>query len=185
VTALVHIVGTVIDVGTRTRQCCAWCGETLLDYDQTLIAVPVGQDSAAPATFPPGALLEVDGGHKTVIDGNQLPDNACPLVNLTAVTEQRALDIADQVAAEEPAAGAARVTRRLLAALLDAGLVARQINQPLDFAQVLERQFGFDLTGRTLTNVRSSVSDYHEFFLRDQIRFRIEGDLVRDDEVTG
>ena len=56
-TAVVHIVGTVINVGTRTRQCCAWCGTTLLDYDLTRIAVPLGQDATKPAQFPPGALL--------------------------------------------------------------------------------------------------------------------------------
>lgn len=129
VIGVVHIVGTVVDVGTRTRQCCAWCGTTLLDYDLTRIAVPAGQDATAPAHFPPGALLEVDGNCKAVLDGDRLPDNACALTNLTAATEQQALDIADRIAAEEPTAGAGRVTRRLLAALLDAGLIAQKVNQ--------------------------------------------------------
>ena len=122
-TGVVHIVGTVIDVGTRTRQCCAWCGTTLLDYDLTRIAVPLGQDASSPAHFPPGSLLEVDGNCKAVLDGDRLPDNACALTNPAAVTEQQALDIADRIAAEEPTAGAGRVTRRFLAALLDAGLI--------------------------------------------------------------
>jgi hypothetical protein len=80
VTGVVHIVGTVVDVGTRTRQCCAWCGVVLLDYDLTRIAVPLGQDASAPATFPPGSLLEVDGHVKWVVaheDGAQLPANTC------------------------------------------------------------------------------------------------------------
>jgi hypothetical protein len=180
VTGVVHIVGTVIDVGTRTRQCCAWCGTVLLDYDLTRIAVPLGQD--ATAHFSPGALLEVDGNCKAVLDGDRLPDNACALTNPTAATEQKALSIADRVAAEEPTAGAGRVTRRLLAALLDAGLIAQQIN---GLAGVLQHRFGFDLDGRTLANVRSSVSDHYEFFNADKIRFRIEGDLIPADEVTG
>lgn len=129
-TGVVHIVGTVVNVGPRTRQCCAWCGAVLLDYDLTRIAVPVGQDATAPAHFPPGALLEVDGNCKAVLDGDRLPDNACALTNLTAVAEQQALDIADRVAVDEPTAGAGRVTRRFLAALIDAGLIAQKVSKP-------------------------------------------------------
>jgi hypothetical protein len=139
------------------------------------VAVPLGQDATAPAHFPPGSLLEVNGNCKAVLDGDRLPDNACALTNPTAATEQEAFRIADRVAAEEPTAGAGRVTRRLLTALLEAGLIAQQIN---GLAAVLQHQFGFDLDGRTLANVRSSVSDHHEFFNADKIRFRIEGDLV-------
>ncbi|MFJ5984342.1 hypothetical protein [Lentzea sp. NPDC092896] len=178
--ALVHIVGTVITVGQRIRQCCAWCGTTLLDYDLTRIAVPVGQDATSPATFPPGALLEIDGNCKAVLatEGDMLlPDNACALTNLTAATEQQALDIADRVAAEEPTAGAGRVTRRLLAAFLDSGLIAHQVNKSVDLALLLE-QLGFSLEGRTITNVRTSTSDSWECFSQDKLRFRIEGDLV-------
>lgn len=184
VTGVVHIVGTVVDVGSRTRQCCAWCGTLLLDYDLTRIAVPVGQDVTAPSHFPPGALLEVDGNCKAVLsteDGALLPDNACALTNPTATTEQKALSIADRVAAEEPTAGAGRVTRRLLAALLDAGLIAQRIN---GLAEVLQHQFGLDLDGRTLANVRSSISDHYESFNADKIRFRIEGDLLPTEEAS-
>lgn len=178
VLGVVHIVGTKIDIGPRSRQCCAWCGVVLLDYDQSRIAVPLGQDVTAPTHFPHGALLEVDGNMKSVVsyeDGAQLPDNACALTSLTAATEQKALSIADRVAAEEPTAGAGRVTRRLLSALLDAGLIAQQLN---GLAEVLQHQFRFDLDGRTLANVRSSISNYDESFNADKIRFRIEGDLV-------
>ena len=121
-TGVVHIVGTVIDVGTRTRQCCAWCGTTLLDADAARGAAEAGQDPKPPH-YPPGVLLKVDGNLSVVLDSDRLPDNACALINLTAATEQQALDIADRIAAEEPTAGAGRVTRRFLAALLDAGLI--------------------------------------------------------------
>ncbi|GHH57826.1 hypothetical protein [Lentzea cavernae] len=179
-TALVHIVGTVTYVGQRTRQCCAWCGTVLLDYYLDRIAVPLGQDATAPAAFQPGALLEIDGNRKAVLsigDEALLPDNACALTNLTAATEQQALDIADRVAAEEPTAGAGRATRRLLAALLDRGLIAQRINRPADLALVLE-QLGFSLEGRGIANLRTSISDSYEAFNADKIRFRIEGDLV-------
>lgn len=179
-TGVVHIVGTVVDVGTRTRQCCAWCGTALLDNDTARGAAEAGQDPQPPH-YPPGVLLQVDGNLSVVLDDDRLPDNACALTNLTAATEQQALDIADRVAAEEPTAGAGRVTRRLLAALLDAGLIAQQIN---GLAGVLQHQFGFDLDGRTLANVRSSVSDSHECFNADKIRFRIEGDLLPNDEAS-
>lgn len=179
-TALVHIVGTVIDVGTRTRQCCAWCGTTLLDGDSAHGAAEAGQDPKPPH-YPPGALIEVDGNLSVVLNDDRLPDNACALTNLTAATEQQALSIADRVAAEEPTAGAGRVTRRFLAALLDAGLIAQQIN---GLAGVLQHSFGFDLDGRTLANVRSSISNDYESFNADKYRFRIEGDLLPADEAS-
>jgi len=68
-TGVVHIVGTVVDVGSRTRQCCAWCGVVLFDR---------------PPHFPPNVLLLVGDGRCEVIDhkdGAQLPANTC--VDLT------------------------------------------------------------------------------------------------------
>lgn len=94
VTGIVHIVGTVVDVGSRTRQCCAWCGTLLLDYDLTRIAVPLGQDATAPSHFPPGVLLEVDGNCKAVIehqDGDVLPDNACVRLDIGGTNTKPAL----------------------------------------------------------------------------------------------
>lgn len=87
-TGVVHIVGTVVDVGPRTRQCCAWCGVVLLNYDLTRLAMPLDQDAGL-ALFPPGALLLVDGNCKAVVaheDGDPLPDNACAWINAAVTT---------------------------------------------------------------------------------------------------
>lgn len=130
-TGVVHIVGTVIDVGSRTRQCCAWCGALLLDYDRTSGGAEADQDPEPPH-FPPGVLLLVDGGMSAVIehaDGNPLPDSACAVADPAATAEHRALGIANRIVADEPTAGAGRVTRRLLAALLDAGLIEQKVSK--------------------------------------------------------
>lgn len=92
-TAVVHIVGTVIDVDTRTRQCCAWCGVVLLDGDATLGAAEAGYDPRPPG-FPPGVLLLVDGNMSVVvehIDGEPLPDNACALADTGGADTKPAL----------------------------------------------------------------------------------------------
>lgn len=131
-TGVVHIVGTVINVGPRTRQCCGWCGMVLINCDRTMVAAEVGQDPTPPH-FPPGVLLLVDGHVSVVVehqDGDPLPDNACAVADPAATAEHRALAIADRIAAEEPTAGAGRVTRRFLAALLDAGLISQKVSKP-------------------------------------------------------
>lgn len=90
VAGVVHIVGTVVDVGSRTRQCCAWCGTVLLDGDAALGAAEAGHDPRPPH-FPPGVLLLVDGNMSVVVeheDGDQLPANAC--VDLTPADRARA-----------------------------------------------------------------------------------------------
>lgn len=128
-TGVVHIVGTVVDVGTRTRQCCAWCGVVLIDGDGALGGAEAGHDPRPPH-FPPGVLLLVDGHVSMVVDhedGDPLPDNACAVVDPAATAEHRALQIADRIAEDEPTAGAGRVTRRFLAALLDAGLITHKV----------------------------------------------------------
>lgn len=78
-TAVVHIAGTQVQVGSRLRQRCSWCGAVLCDYDLERIAVPEGQDPR-PAMWGPGALISVDGGCSYVVeheDGAQLPAEAC------------------------------------------------------------------------------------------------------------
>lgn len=86
---IVHIAGLDIQVNNLLRQRCAWCGETLIDYDLACTASPCGEKCATdeclpeyhmPATWPVGALVEVDGPVSFVVaheDGRQLPDNAC------------------------------------------------------------------------------------------------------------
>jgi len=130
VSGIVHIVGTVVDVGTRTRQVCAWCGTLLLDVDRTRGAAETRHDPEPPH-FLPGELLRVDGNMSVVVDhkdGDDLPDNACALIVPAVSADRRALEIADRIAAEEPTAGAGRVTRRFLAALLDAGLITQKVS---------------------------------------------------------
>lgn len=82
-TSIVHIAGSDIQVNDRLRQRCGWCGTILLDYDLTRIAVPEGQDPR-PGTFPPGELVEVDGGAYWVRPQPReqpLPKNACALID--------------------------------------------------------------------------------------------------------
>lgn len=59
-TAITHFAGLKVQVGTRLRQRCAWCGAVLCDYDLNRIAVLEGQDPM-PAMWPPEALVRVDG----------------------------------------------------------------------------------------------------------------------------
>lgn len=78
-TAMTHIAGPHITIGELMRQRCGWCGATLLDYDLSRIAVPAGQDPA-PATWPLGDLVRVDGSLSTLVphdDGDALPADAC------------------------------------------------------------------------------------------------------------
>lgn len=174
---IVHIVGPVTDIGPRRRQRCTWCGTILLDYDLTRIALQ-RDDDAAPA-FPAGALLEVDGNCRAVLaheDGAPLPANACDAVETEAA--RTALAIADRVAAEEPTAGAGRVTRRLIAALREADLVHQGSGRP-DLTGLLQ-QMGIpvDEIGRVVTNVRVALGDPAASFNEDKLVFRIMGDLV-------
>lgn len=75
----IHIAGNDVQVGTQLRQRCAWCGAILVDYDLVRVAVPIGQDPR-PATWPVGALVEVDGNASWVVeheDGATIPAGAC------------------------------------------------------------------------------------------------------------
>jgi hypothetical protein len=74
-----HIAGTWVEVGSRLRQLCAWCGYRLVDYDLARIAVPEGQDPR-PGTWAPGDLVRVDGNVSMTVeheDGAELPADAC------------------------------------------------------------------------------------------------------------
>jgi len=77
--AITHIAGAQVQVGSRLRQRCSWCGAVLCDYDLTRIAVPEGQDPA-PGMWETGRLVEVDGCASWVVEheeGAELPANAC------------------------------------------------------------------------------------------------------------
>lgn len=82
-TAITHIAGIAVQVGSRLRQRCAWCGATLVDYDLERIAVPEGQDPT-PGTWAADELVEVDGPASFVVpheDGADLPPNACAVID--------------------------------------------------------------------------------------------------------
>lgn len=80
-----HIAAQQVTLNDRhLRQLCGWCGHTLIDYDLARIAVPLGQDPT-PGTWPVGALVTVDGPASWVIDGDQLPDDACASNPLTLI----------------------------------------------------------------------------------------------------
>jgi hypothetical protein len=77
--AITHIAGVQVQVGSRLRQRCSWCGAVLCDYDLTRIAVPIGQDPT-PGMWETGRLVEVDGNLSRVVeheDGAELPAGAC------------------------------------------------------------------------------------------------------------
>lgn len=82
-TGIIHIAGSDVQVGSRLRQRCAWCGATLADYDLALIAVPEGQDPRPP-TWGVGLLVEVDGPASFTVqheDGADLPGNSCAVID--------------------------------------------------------------------------------------------------------
>ncbi len=85
-TAVIHIAGVQVQVGTHLRQRCSWCGATLCDYELTRIAVYVGEDHdpaqpvPTPGMWETGRLVAVDGNAYYVVeheDGAELPDGAC------------------------------------------------------------------------------------------------------------
>lgn len=86
--AVVHIAGPSIQIGSHLRQRCSWCGATLIDYalDRVAVAIDPASDprgdleAAIPATWPFDALVARDGGMSYVIElpeGERLPEGAC------------------------------------------------------------------------------------------------------------
>jgi hypothetical protein len=57
---VVHIAGLDVQIGTRLRQRCAWCGAVLEDVDLANVMVPEGQNPRPP-TWTPGELVVIDG----------------------------------------------------------------------------------------------------------------------------
>lgn len=75
-----HIAGQQVQVGSRLRQRCSWCGEILCDYDLERTKVLVGQDPEPPM-WETGQLVRVDGNVSTLAgneDSAELPEDACP-----------------------------------------------------------------------------------------------------------
>lgn len=83
-TGIVHVAGLPVTIqGRYLRQRCAWCGAVLVDHDLAAIAVPIGQDPT-PGTWTVGALVERDGPVTSLVEGDDLPDNACALLDPAA-----------------------------------------------------------------------------------------------------
>lgn len=79
---MVHIAGNDVQVGPYLRQRCSWCGVVLIDHDLSAIMYEsrTPPDQRRPATWPVGALVEVDGHVSSIVeheDGAELPANAC------------------------------------------------------------------------------------------------------------
>ena len=74
-----HIAGHQVQVGSRLRQRCSWCGAILIDYDLSNLAAPEGQDPN-PGMWETGRLVRVDGILSQLLDhgdGAELPEDAC------------------------------------------------------------------------------------------------------------
>jgi len=89
---VIHFAGIDIRVNDQLRQRCGWCGAVLLDYDLTRVMVPAGGDRSAPATWPVGALVAVDGGMSHVISDadaarmTELPPESCARIDHAVTT---------------------------------------------------------------------------------------------------
>ncbi|HEU4731738.1 MAG TPA: hypothetical protein VFT22_27770 [Kofleriaceae bacterium] len=89
----IHIAGFPVRVGTKGRQLCAWCGESLFDVDHSLVMVAPNADGSPGEPmqpWPTGELIAVEGNGKWVVpheDGAQLPVQCCasPPPRLTVV----------------------------------------------------------------------------------------------------
>jgi hypothetical protein len=92
VTALTHIAGLKVRVGSRLRQRCGWCGAMLADYDLTNLAVwpaPPPGEEVLPAMWTPESLVRVDGNAYFVVehvDGADLPADACACLDDAVTT---------------------------------------------------------------------------------------------------
>jgi hypothetical protein len=83
VTTITHFAGLKVQVGTRLRQRCAWCGAMLADYDLQRIAVPLGQDPT-PGMWAPEELVRVEGNAYFAVehkDGDDVPADSCAMLD--------------------------------------------------------------------------------------------------------
>ena len=82
----IHIAGAVVQVGSVSRQRCAWCGEMLAELDRNNTAVAPNEDGTYPELtcgFEPLKLISVEGINPTSYgvvehtDGEQIPAGFC------------------------------------------------------------------------------------------------------------
>ena len=84
--SIIHIAGFPVQIGSKYRQRCAWCGAVLIDGDMSceMVATSDGRRTHGPSKYELGALVDVTingsvTGSAVVAheDGAQLPANAC------------------------------------------------------------------------------------------------------------
>ena len=80
---MIHVAGLPITVGSRVRQRCAWCGETIDDTDLSRVGVPI-EDAGRPwPTWEVGALVVVDGNARWMYQPAEttgttpIPEDSC------------------------------------------------------------------------------------------------------------
>jgi len=77
---MTHIAGLGITIqGRYMRQRCAWCGLVLLDYDLAEIA---SIDGSPPRFWEVSKQVEVDGNMSALVAGDDLPADACSLMEI-------------------------------------------------------------------------------------------------------
>jgi hypothetical protein len=75
----IHFAGHPIQIGSRVRQRCGWCGEILVeDEDLAQLMAPAGSSPWSP--WDTGGLVLKDGAVRGVVahtDGKPLPTGTC------------------------------------------------------------------------------------------------------------
>lgn len=78
-----HLAGAVVSwQGRFMRQRCLWCGEILIDYDVSRMAVAVedGEEPRPPATWSVEQFVRVDGHASSLVstdENDRTPEDAC------------------------------------------------------------------------------------------------------------
>lgn len=97
--SVVHIAGQAIQIGSRLRQRCAWCGAVLLDYPLERMAFSIDPasdprgDLDLPAMWPFDSLVAVDGPASWTVEheaGTPLPEGCCGKLDPEATARGRA-----------------------------------------------------------------------------------------------
>lgn len=86
-TAVVHLSGATVFVGTVMRQRCAWCGALLIDDDLATmqVAVVAGEEPRPPSGFEENTFVAVEGDDRSTKvmwavpppPDRRLPEGAC------------------------------------------------------------------------------------------------------------
>lgn len=78
---MIHLAGPALQITTRVRQRCAWCGAAIVDQDLTLIARPTAEAATPFPIWPEGALVLCEVGGSRLVEhpgpGQALPTDTC------------------------------------------------------------------------------------------------------------